>query len=104
MSKLRGGRNHSDALMLSVGDPGAISVRRVQALQGAAWSPDSRAIYTFSSDGRGTTLLLIGTAGDIRTLWRTDTHAEKPVPSPDGRHLAFANWTAAENVWLIDRR
>jgi hypothetical protein len=72
------------------------------------WSLNGKAIYItdrspFESDF---TVFYVGLDGHSRVLWKRGTspgHSfDYPVPSPDGRHLAFTVVTYEMNAWMLE--
>ena len=72
------------------------------------WSLDGKAIYIndwpyFVLDF---TALYAGLDGHIQVLWKRGTspgHSfDYPIPSPDGRHLAFTVVTFEMNAWMLE--
>ena len=46
-------------------------------------------------------LLRISLDGHVKLLHKGLFHTESPVPSPDGRHLAFGENMMESNVWVV---
>lgn len=69
-----------------------------------AWSPDGDGFYVSGNSPRGIGLLRVEMSGETVVLLegRTGSMAN-PLPSPDGRHLAFGRFTDEANVWMIER-
>jgi len=40
--------------------------------------------------------------GETRLLYKGGYYVENPVPSPDGRYLAFGEVTLESNAWVIE--
>jgi len=71
--------------------------------QSLDWSADGRGLYASSQSAQATTLLYIDLDGHARVLrQKPGTLKTWGIPSPDGRHLAFLEWTSANNVWMIE--
>jgi len=49
-------------------------------------------------------LLYVTLAGKVRPLFRNSVlgSMRNPIPSPDGKYLAYAGWTADSNVWILE--
>lgn len=70
-------------------------------LQCLAWSSDGTAVFATAWASKDAPLLRISLDGDVRLLRKALFHAENPVPSPDGRYLAFGENTMESNVWVV---
>ncbi len=76
-----------------------LPLKGITGLNGVVWSADGKGLY-----------VALRQQGEF--LWFTDLRSGRteivttavphgyPVPSPDGRHLAFPYWTGSSNVWL----
>lgn len=71
-------------------------------LEGLAWTADGKALLATSYLPDGFRLLHVSLNGRVRVLYKSRFHIENPVPSPDGRYLAFGDITSEGNVWMID--
>jgi hypothetical protein len=49
-------------------------------------------------------LLRISLDGGTELLYRSPYYLENPVPSPDGKHLAFGEMSGEADAWVIDRK
>ena len=67
--------------------------------QSMDWSADARGCMCRAV--RRADLLHVDLQGHVETLrQQIGSFATWGVPSPDGRHLAFLEWTSAGNVWM----
>lgn len=70
------------------------------------WSLDGKGIYIEESSSSGFTALFAGLDGRSQIIWKRGTspgwYIEYPVPSPDGRHLAFTIITYERNAWMLE--
>jgi hypothetical protein len=74
-------------------------VRRLGEPNGISWAPSGRGFFLTTFD----VLFYVDLAGQTRELHRTFGVLSPPVPSPDGRHIAFQQWNPVEgNVWLLE--
>ena len=80
-----------------------VIVHEWNGFQSLDWSADGEGLYASSQSAQATTLLYIDLEGHARVL-RQQAGMFKTwgIPSPDGRHLAFLEWTSANNVWMIE--
>ncbi len=74
----------------------------------SGWSPDGKGIYLAehpSSDSKDL-ILYAGLDGHSQVLWKRGANRgqgiEYPIPSPDGRYLAFTLGTSESNAWLLE--
>ena len=85
------------------GGPGerTIAIDGVKNLSGVAWAADGRGWYVSAvGDGRGL-LYYVDLDGRLLTNLMESMTVTFAVPSPDGRHVAFADWTVSANVWSV---
>jgi len=73
-------------------------------LCGADWSAAGDALLVCSYTTEGSVLLRVNLAGEAKPLWpgQLSILGTKAVPSPDGRHLAFADWSIESNAWVLE--
>ncbi|HST12069.1 MAG TPA: hypothetical protein VLL05_16960, partial [Terriglobales bacterium] len=73
------------------------------AFQSIEWAADGKGWYVASRSAATNTLLFIDPQGHAFPLRQSpsgyDTYA---IPSPDGRHLAFLEYTTTNNAWMIE--
>ena len=73
------------------------------------WSLDGKGIYLSEMNLSGYQdyrIVYAGLDGHSQVLWKRGSSpgytADYPVPSPDGRHLAFTTVTYESNAWLLE--
>jgi serine/threonine protein kinase len=73
-------------------------------LQSIAWAADGKSLFVTSWMPDSYDLLHVSLAGKSQRLLSKSLSQwlVSPIPSPDGRHLAFSAQTEESNVWLID--
>jgi DNA-binding winged helix-turn-helix (wHTH) protein/Tol biopolymer transport system component len=80
-----------------------IHVTGWSAFQSLEWAADGKGWFVASRSAAANTLLFVDPQGHAYPLRQTaggyDTYA---IPSPDGHHLAFLEYTTANNAWMID--
>lgn len=82
-----------------------VSIRGLEHLLGVAWAADGRGWYVAVDDGVTHGLLFyVDLEGRILTNLMESKMFIFAVPSPDGRHVAFPEWTASGNVWQVEGR
>lgn len=83
----------------------SIVVRGWRNLYNVVWTADGKGFFAFTQPRLTASLLKIDFSGNARLLWESDgtiMNPLEPVPSPDGKFLAFAAWTGAANAWMLD--
>jgi len=72
---------------------------------GLAWASDGSGFYVTSAPGARSVLLHVDLEGNTQSLHeiREIAGLTTPTPSPDGRHLAFAQATHEANLWLVEK-
>ena len=73
-------------------------------LQSIAWTADGKGFFVTSSSPESFDLLHVTLAGEVDPLLRNG-HRQRmvnPMPSPDGKHLAFQAQTWDSNVWMLE--
>jgi serine/threonine protein kinase/Tol biopolymer transport system component len=77
--------------------------RRWGDFQGIAWAADGKSLFvtTLASDSQN--LIEVALSGKVRSLLSNPfrQHYSRPVPSPDGKYLAFQAQTNDSNVWML---
>lgn len=72
-------------------------------LEGVIWAADGRGWFVSTGREHGSTLFYVDRNGAASELYQT-TGLIFVVPSPDGKHVAFPDWSGVGNVWLIQRQ
>src|SRR5580704_16260215 len=94
---------HIRILPLAGGRRQDIRVTGWSAFQSMEWSADGKGWFVASRSAAANTLLFVDLQGHASPLRQTaggyDTYA---IPSPDGHHLAFLEYTSANNAWMIE--
>jgi Tol biopolymer transport system component len=86
-----------------VGGMRDVVVNGWNGFQSLDWSADGKGLYASSQSPQAATLLYSDLEGHAQVLWRRDGIFKTwGIPSPDGRHLAFVEWTSANNIWMIE--
>jgi DNA-binding winged helix-turn-helix (wHTH) protein/Tol biopolymer transport system component len=90
-------------LSLASGTLQDIRVTGWSAFQSMEWAADGKGWFVASRSAAANTLLFVDVQGHAYPLRQTagayDTYA---IPSPDGHHLAFLEYTTANNAWVIE--
>jgi DNA-binding winged helix-turn-helix (wHTH) protein/Tol biopolymer transport system component len=94
---------HIRILPLAGGPLQDIRVIGWSAFQSMEWAADGKGWFVASRSAAANTLLFVDLQGHANPLRQTaggyDTYA---IPSPDGHHLAFLEYTSANNAWMIE--
>jgi DNA-binding winged helix-turn-helix (wHTH) protein/Tol biopolymer transport system component len=78
-----------------------IVVENVTALANLDWSGTGIGFFSTSVTRRGRELLFIRMDGTSRVLWSNQGFPVAALSSPDGMHLAIAQWTRQSNIWMV---
>jgi Tol biopolymer transport system component len=88
-------------------DPGGgavdqvVTIPTLRNLSGVVWAADGRGWYVSVWDGARGLLLYVDLEGRVLTRLMESMSPNYAVPSPDGRHVAFTDWTVNANVWRV---
>jgi hypothetical protein len=83
-------------------------MREVQAgksthLEFVAWAADQRGLFVTGWASKASPLLYIDLDGKTHVLYdKGRYYVESPVPSPDGRYIAFGEVTLQSDAWMIE--
>jgi hypothetical protein len=69
------------------------------------WAAGGKGWYVTSlTPANASYLMHVTAAGESQVLFEQGTDGLNTwgMPSPDGKHLAFLQWTTSSNVWMID--
>jgi WD40 repeat protein len=71
---------------------------------GLSWAADGNGFYLATAYVPGGALLHVDLEGHATLLYDTREFAgiSGPIPSPDGRYLAFTQTTRDSNIWVVD--
>jgi Tol biopolymer transport system component len=97
----RWGYSRIRLLSLAGQPPRDINVSGWSNLQCVAWAADGKAVFATAWASKDPPLLSISLNGEVTLLHKGLFHVENPVPSPDGRYLAFGENTMESNVWVV---
>ena len=91
--------------LLSLGGeaPREIPIQGWSNLQSVAWAPDGSALFATGWASKGGPLLRVSLDGRAQLLYTAPYYLENPIPSPDGRLLAFGQVFVAGNVWILEK-
>jgi hypothetical protein len=79
-----------------------VTIKGLKNLWGVVWAADGRGWYVAVQGVTGGGLLFyVDLEGRILTNLMESMVPNFGVPSPDGRRVAFADWTASANVWSV---
>jgi hypothetical protein len=101
----QGSGNRIRLMPLNGGEFTEVKVRDRKALDTLHWAADGKGWFTASrTPGNGEFLLHVDRRGESQVLFEQiqDGRNTWGIPSHDGKHLAFLEWTYVKNVWMID--
>jgi len=78
-----------------------IVVKNVTALANLDWSGTGAGFFSTDVTPQGRELVFIRMDGTSRALWSHQGTSVSAIPSPDGTHLAIAEFTRQSNVWML---
>ncbi len=79
-----------------------VSVNGWTQFQSLDWSPGGQGWYISSRSALGANLLYVDLRGRTRVLRQQPGSFQTwGIPSHNGRHLAFLEWTSISNVWIV---
>ena len=91
-------------LLSPAGQPAReISAGSWNNLTSVAWAADGKTLFVTGWASKNAPLLRVSLDGKTQLLYSGRYYLEDPVPSPDGRHLAFGDAAFEGNAWLIER-
>ena len=72
--------------------------------QSIAWTANGNGFFLTTWLPESTNLIFVNTSGRVQLLLTNPhtQHLSKPLPSPDGKYLAFQAQTTDSNVWLLE--
>jgi Tol biopolymer transport system component len=82
--------------------PRSVSAGGWTHLESVAWAANGAGLFVTSYGSKGFPLLFVSLDGHARLLHTAHYYAESPVPSPDGRYLAFGEISPEGNAWIIE--
>jgi hypothetical protein len=78
-----------------------VTIKTLKNLSGVVWAADGRGWYVAVRGTHRGLLLYVDLEGRILTNLMESMEPNFAVPSPDGRHVAFMDWTVSANVWQV---
>jgi Tol biopolymer transport system component len=85
------------------GQPGReISAGKWTNLTSMAWASDGKALFVTGWASKNPPLLRVSLDGKAQLLYSGRYYLEEPVPSPDGRYLAFGDVLEDSNAWVVE--
>jgi serine/threonine protein kinase len=80
-----------------------LSLTQGERIHGLAWTADGRAFFASVAQANGFELIRIDQEGKTHLLLQPGRHEVlDPIPSPDGRYLAFSQRTLENHVWMVE--
>jgi serine/threonine protein kinase len=78
-----------------------VTIKPLKNLSRVVWAADGRGWYVAVQDTNRGLLFYVDLEGRVLTKLMESIAATFAVPSPDGRHIAFMDWTVKANVWQV---
>jgi len=78
-----------------------ITIKTLKNLSSVVWAADGRGWYVSVRDTNRGFLFYVDLNGRVLNNLMESMAATFAVPSPDGRHVAFMDWTVSANVWQV---
>jgi hypothetical protein len=97
--------NRVRLIPLNGGDYSEVELHGRKTLDALHWAADGKGWFIAShTPGNGEYLLHVSRQGESQVLFEQteDGRDTWGIPSHDGKHLAFLQWTYVKNVWMID--
>jgi hypothetical protein len=79
-----------------------ITLKGFSRCDSVAWSADGKTLFAAAHSVMGGSLLHVTASGDSQVLRTSSKWVDRPIPSPDGRHLLFADSNAPNNLWVLE--
>jgi Tol biopolymer transport system component len=73
-------------------------------LTSIAWAANGQGLFATGWASRGSPLLRISLDGKAQLLYKSRLYLESPLPSRDGRFLAFGEEFLEANAWVLENR
>lgn len=96
---------HIHILDLDSHQENQLSLKDWSCLTSVGWSSDGKYLFVTNWASRGGSILHVALNGETRLLHKAiGMELERPVPSLDGRYLAYGEVTTVSNAWMIENR
>ncbi len=89
-------------LSLAGQPPREVSTGKWANLTSVAWAVDGKALFLTGYASKNPPLLRVSLDGKTQLLYSGRYYLEEPVPSPDGRYLAFGDVSEDSNAWVVE--
>ena len=89
-------------LPVAGGPPRELLVKDLNNMDAVGWAANGRSLFVVRFSTAGGALFHVSMTGEARQLRKITAQMERPLASPDGRYLAFAETTQNSNAWLIE--
>jgi Tol biopolymer transport system component len=94
---------HIRILDLSNGESRVVELRGWDHLTSVGWSGDGRGLFATNWSSVAGSILHVTLNGETHLLHRAaGMTLERPLPSPDGRHLAYGDVITTSNAWMVE--
>jgi hypothetical protein len=90
-------------LVVNGGAVREVPVKGFRTIASVGWTADGGSLFmTGTMPEGGSVIRHISFDGESQILYKAAAWLERPIPSPDGAHLAFGQATSNNNVWTIE--
>jgi Tol biopolymer transport system component len=89
-------------LSLRGADARVMTVKGFLRANSVAWAADGQSLFATAHSVKGGSLLHVNPSGDAQVLRTSSKWVDRPIASPDGRHLLFADSNAPNNLWVLE--
>lgn len=99
------GDSHIRILELATKRETRVTIKGWPCLTSVDWGADGKSFFASTWASKGGSLLRITLTGEAKLLYRAaGMSLERPIPSPDGRFLAYSEVTTIGNAWMLETR
>ena len=99
----QGSQTQIRILSLTGGAPKYVLVSGWSAFQSIVWAADGKGWYAATRSAATNTLLFVDPDGHATALRQIPGgYYTWAIPSPDGHHVAFLEYTNTNNVWMVE--
>lgn len=97
------GDSHIRVLELATRKETQVTIKGWPCLTSVDWAADGKSFFASTWASKGGSLLRITFTGEAKLLYRAaGMSLERPIPSPDGRFLAYSEVTTIGNAWILE--
>jgi hypothetical protein len=80
-----------------------VAVKGPTHLHSVGWAAGGSSLFVANWASKGGSILRVGLDGETQLLHKAIGMAvERPLPSPDGRYLAYSEVATTSNAWMLN--